>query len=128
MSESNIQNLILLDVGKLTNVRLFRNNTGTGWQGKTLQHNGTRLVLESPRPLNAGLCKGSSDLVGWTEKIITADMVGQKIAIFTAIECKTATGRPTTEQLNFIERVRNAGGFAGIARSPEDARKIMLNP
>ncbi|MFM7010733.1 MAG: VRR-NUC domain-containing protein [Betaproteobacteria bacterium] len=128
MSESNIQNLILLDVGKLTNVRLFRNNTGTGWQGKTLQHNGTRLVLESPRPINAGLCKGSSDLVGWTEQIVTPDMVGRKIAIFTAIECKTPTGRATAEQTNFIERVRNAGGYAGIARSPEDARKIIANP
>ena len=128
MKESNIQNLILLDVGTLTNVRLFRNNTGTGWQGKTVQHTGTRLTLDSPRPLHAGLCNGSSDLVGWTEVEITPDMVGRKVAVFTAIECKTPTGKPTAEQTNFLNRVRTAGGFAGIARSPEDARKIILNP
>jgi hypothetical protein len=52
-------------------------------------------------------------------------MVGQRVAIFAAIEVKTPTGRPTEEQINFIGRVNKAGGIAGIARSPEDAIEIL---
>ncbi|MFN9976385.1 MAG: VRR-NUC domain-containing protein [Phycisphaerae bacterium] len=52
-------------------------------------------------------------------------MVGRKLAIFAAVEVKTERGRITVDQLNFIEQVRSAGGIAGIARSPEDARNLL---
>jgi hypothetical protein len=41
------------------------------------------------------------------------------------IEVKTAKGRPSKEQLNFIERMQDLGHKAGIARSVEDALKII---
>lgn len=37
------------------------------------------------------------------------------------IEVKTAKGRPSKEQLNFIERMKQLGHRAGIARNVEEA-------
>lgn len=98
-----------------------------GWTGS---HNRTKegsILIRDARPLHAGLTKGSSDLIGWTTREITPDMVGQKVAVFTAIEVKTEKGRATAEQLNFIAQVRKSGGIAGIARSPEEARNLIEN-
>lgn len=94
---------------------LFRNNTGTAFQGKRATIN-SRLVITEPRQISFGLCVGSSDLIGWTEKIITPDMIGQKIAIFTALEVKNGNGKATKEQLNFIKQVRKSGGIANVVR------------
>ena len=74
-----------------------------------------------------GLFKGSSDLIGWQSVTVTPDMVGQRVAVFVAIEVKTPTGRVSREQQTFIDRVREAGGRAGVARSPEEALTILQN-
>jgi hypothetical protein len=68
---------------------------------------------------------GGSDLIGWTTVEVTPEMVGRKVAIFSAIEVKTPTGRPTLEQTRFIEAVRRAGGIACIARSEAEAEKTV---
>lgn len=99
--------------------KIFRNNTGTGWVGQRLQHNSERLVLKDPRPLNAGLCEGSSDLIGWIPVTVTPDMVGQKLAVFVALEVKTATGKVSEKQQKFIDAVTADGGVSGIVREPE---------
>ena len=122
--ESNVQNLIRLNVPP--NARLFRNNVVRGYQGTPKRHaDGTTVTLKHARVIDAGFCKGSSDLIGFTTVEITPDMVGQKIAVFTAVEVKTKKGRPSKEQLNFIKLIRTFGGRAGIARSIEDAQKII---
>jgi hypothetical protein len=94
---------------------LFRNNTGTAYQGKRAVINSRPIIIE-PRQITFGLCVGSSDLIGWTEKIITKDMIGQKIAIFTALEVKNLSGKATKEQINFIKQVRKSGGIGDILR------------
>jgi hypothetical protein len=94
---------------------LFRNNTGTAYQGRRGLLNGM-IMLSDPRPIAFGLCVGSSDLIGWTEIFVTPDMVGQKIAIFTAVEVKNEKGRATNEQIKFLQAVRNAGGIARLTR------------
>jgi len=91
--------------------RLWRNNTGA-------------IKDETGRLVRFGLCKGSSDIIGITPITITSDMIGKRIGVFTAIEVKTPKGKPTDEQINFIDRVRDLGGFAGVARSVEDALEI----
>lgn len=68
---------------------------------------------------------GGSDCIGWTTVEITPEMVGTKVAIFTAIEVKTETGRVRPEQINFIDIVKKSGGRAGIARSVDDAMRIV---
>lgn len=125
MNETNITKTIQLALP--SNTRMFRNNTGTGWQGTRMPSPAGLVILKDARPLNAGLCVGSSDLIGWTTVKITPEMVGREVAIFTAVEVKAIRGRATADQINFIDQVRKAGGLAGVARSPEEARKIIAN-
>ena len=105
--------------------RVFRNNVGTGWTGsKIVRNRDESVTIHDARPLNAGLCKGSSDLIGWRSIEVTPDMVGRRIALFLAVEVKGERGRATDEQRNFIDRVRLDGGLAGVARTVEDALAI----
>lgn len=71
-----------------------------------------------------GLCKGSSDLIGYTTITIGPEHIGQQLAVFTAIEVKDR-GVPTPEQLHFITQVKAAGGLAGVARSVDEALAII---
>ena len=112
MSEAELQNKIRLALGKRANVRIFRNNVGSA---KTYDG----------RHIDFGLCKGSSDLIGWTSREITADMVGQKIAVFTAIEVKTPTGKVSEVKENFISLVKKHGGIAAVVRTIDDATEIL---
>jgi hypothetical protein len=112
MQENELQNRIRLAIGRLTNVRLFRNNVGLF---KTIDG----------RSVRTGLCVGSSDLIGFTSKIITPDMVGQKVAIFTAIEVKTTKGKISDTQYNFINLVANYGGISSIVRSVDAALDVL---
>ena len=109
-NEAYVQNKIRLAVGS-GEVRLFRNNTGA-------------LLDMQGRLVKFGLCKGSSDLIGFKSVTITPDMVGQKIAIFSAIEVKDK-GKTTVDQKNFINIVQKAGGYAGVAKNVNDAKKIL---
>lgn len=78
------------------------------------------------RPMQAGLqANGSSDLIGAMPVVVTQDMVGETIAVFCAVEVKTATGTVQPEQRDFVSFVEKIGGYAGIARNLEDAKKIM---
>jgi hypothetical protein len=113
LSEQRIQQEIRLAASK-GDTRVFRNNTGT-------------LRDQHGRPVSFGLAKGSADLIGWTTRTITADMVGQQVAVFTSIEVKTPTGRVQPEQKQWLEAVQAAGGIAGVARSVDDALRIVTD-
>ena len=117
MKEQQIQTRWLLNISRRPDVRMFRNNVGTGWQGQVVSKELGAVVIQNARPLHAGLCVGSSDLIGWKTVTITPDMVGQQVAVFVAAEVKTATGRLTGEQQNFLNKVRDAGGLAVVIRS-----------
>lgn len=119
MGEINLMREIQLRASAL-GARLFRNNVGVGWAGKLQKHDGSTVTLKNARPLHAGLCEGSSDLIGWQSVEITSDMVGTRVAVFFAVEVKSDEGRATVEQLNFLSAVREAGGYSTIARSLED--------
>ena len=72
-----------------------------------------------------GLCKGSADLIGWTTRTITPEMVGQQIAVFTSIEVKSSSGRVKPEQQQWLNAVQAAGGIAGVARSVGEAMDLL---
>lgn len=110
-SEQSIQQHIRLACST-GNTRLFRNNTGTLRD----QHN---------RPVTFGLAKGSADLIGWTTRTITPDMVGRTVAVFTSLEVKTPTGRVSPEQRQWLQAVQAAGGIAGVVRSVEEAEELL---
>ena len=112
-AETDIQQRIRLAVGTRSDLRLFRNNTGTLPDPRT------------GRPVQFGLARGSADLIGWRTITITPEMVGQRIAVFTSIEVKTTTGHLTPAQQAWLCTVRTAGGIAGVARSVRDAEEIL---
>ncbi|MFZ9952569.1 MAG: VRR-NUC domain-containing protein [Vulcanococcus sp.] len=128
MTEHEIQQRILIACGS-GNARLWRNNVGTGWAGQTQQVTlanrntiGQTLqpgdvIVRRGRPLHAGLCVGSSDLIGYRQ-------IGG-VAQFVALEVKSATGQPSPEQSRFLDHILSAGGCAGVVRSVEDAHTVL---
>jgi len=111
--ETDLQQRIRLALGTHSDARLFRNQVGS---------------LPDPRTgrlVTFGLARGSADLIGWRTVVVTPEMVGQRIALFTSIEVKTPTGRLRPEQQAWLDAVRGAGGIAGVARSVADAVTIL---
>jgi hypothetical protein len=107
--------------------RLFRMNIGLAWTGDVTKNRDGSITIRNPRPFKSGV-PGMSDLIGWTPVQITAGMVGKTVAIYSAVETKSAKGRPTPEQANFISAVQKAGGLAGIARTDSDLTIILCGP
>jgi hypothetical protein len=111
MNEADIQRLVQRRLGSQKGIRLFRNQTG-------------QYKLADGRVIRSGLIKGSADLIGWKEVVITQDMVGKTVAVFTSVEIKTAKGKVSPEQQNWYDKVKQAGGFAHIIRSAEDTQLL----
>lgn len=107
--------------------RLFRHNVGLAWTGDVTKNRDGSITIRNPRPFKSGV-PGMSDLIGWTPREITPDMVGKTVAVYSAVETKSLRGRASTEQQNFISAVQNAGGLAGIARTDEDLSDILCGP
>ncbi len=101
MAESPVVRKILLALSSI-GCRGFRNNVGV-------------LQDKHGQRVKYGLHVGSSDVIGWTPVVITADMVGSRVAVFTAIEAKDETN-PTEEQRQFLKAVSDAGGIALVVR------------
>ena len=111
--ETDLQQRIRLALGTHPDARLFRNSVGS---------------LPDPRTgrlVTFGLARGSADLIGWRTLVITPEMVGQRIAVFTSLEIKTHSGRLSPAQTHWLHAVRSAGGIAGVARSVDDAARIL---
>lgn len=126
MSEAKIKRDIQKQLNADPHVRVFNCPTGVFYQGEIVERTTTTITLKNPRRVDVGLVKGGSDLIGWRSLLITADMVGSRIAQFLGIETKDKYKKPTAEQIQFITVVNNAGGAAGVARSTEDAQQILM--
>ena len=112
-AETTLQQQIRLALGARSDLRLFRNQVAQLPDPRT------------GRPVQFGLARGSADLIGWRTVIITPEMVGQRLAVFTSIEVKTPTGRVRSEQQAWLACVQQCGGIAGVARSIADATQII---
>ena len=120
MSEIEIMRRIQL-VATRIGARLFRNNVGMGWTGiKANTASNNSVLLHGARPLHAGLCKGSSDLIGFYPLTITKEMVGLVLPIFLAAEIKSKSGRLSKEQESFLKMLSDFNAIAIVARSEED--------
>lgn len=134
MAESGIMRRIMVALSKLPACRVFRNNVGTGWTGELIKPTNIRtvvvypgdVVLRNARPLHAGLCDGSADLIGWTSVRITPEMVGRDVAVFTSVEVKDK-GRAHAGQKNWLQVVRAAGGIATVSHSEDEALDVVQN-
>jgi hypothetical protein len=107
---------------------LMRNNSGS-------------LIDKDGRPVRFGLGNiskqhndkiKSSDLIGITEVVITQEMVGKTLGVFTAFECKEEAWKSNkkldareTAQLAFINFVKAKGGIASFVNSVDELPKIF---
>lgn len=112
MSEKSILNKIQLLASELGQ-RLFRNNNG--------------MALVHGQPLKYGLGKGTGDLIGWSTIVITPDLLGKRVAVFTNYEAKFGKTRTSPEQQKFHKTVIDAGGISLIETFPDtDISKSKL--
>jgi hypothetical protein len=107
--------LVLSPVG----FRLFRNQRYKG----PIVRNGK--VTDSWA--DCGLVDGASDLIGWRSFVITADMVGKRIAQFCAFETKIK-GKPSDDQNTFLSAVKRDGGVAEVVYNEDDLKKHLTPP
>ena len=105
MKESAIQDAVRLALGVERDLVLWRNNVGTAehWNGQEVQR------------VRYGLAPGSADLVG---------ILAPSGRLF-ALELKTAKGRASDEQSQWLALVRRMGGFAAIVRDVAEARAAL---
>lgn len=126
MSESQLLANILLDLSR-DNTRLFRFNSGSAWQGRIVERTAQRLVLSPYYAIKLG-AEGMSDIGGLVSEVVTPEMVGRTVAISSWIEAKSITGRISPQQRAFIRMILERGGRAGVARSVEEAERILHPP
>lgn len=121
-AETALQNTILAEIGASATHRLWRNATGLYHSGHVVGRGPGLLhleqgdvVLRGGHPVHAGLCPGSSDLVG---------LLGPD-GRFLGLEVKTATGRAKKHQRAWLQVVRDLGGIAGVVKSVEDVQELL---
>lgn len=130
--ENSAQRECWLEFGR-NGSKVFRLNTGKAWAGRGQRQSDGSVLIEYAQPVTLGFglpngdpVRGASDLIGWTPMVITPDMVGMRVAVFTAGEAKPAKGGTTSEdQERFIAQLRADGGIAGVVRTPTDVRGIL---
>lgn len=127
MRESSVDSHIVLTAAQQGDY-LWRNNTGAFEDPKTGRWIRYGLANES-KAINSVI--KSSDRIGITTIVITPEMVGQRIGVFTAIETKptgwkfTMSDKRAVAQKAFHDIVKAAGCMAGFATCVEDYRKIV---
>lgn len=137
-SESSVQRTVWLAVAQRTVARatLFRTNSGKAWlsgAGPAKRMTDGSVLVPAGRPVALGLAltsgdtvPGLADLTGWTSVVVTPDMVGRTLPVFTVVETKeSGGGRRRDNQINFVRQVQQAGGIAGFAASEAQAHEII---
>ena len=137
-SETVVQRRVWLALaGRLTGrATLFRSNSGKAYLsggGKVCfdAHGTAHVPFARPVALGLALTSGDTvpglaDLTGWTDIVITPEMVGRRVPVFTVVETKeSGGGRRRDSQINFVQQVQKAGGIAGFAASEAQANEII---
>lgn len=125
--ESTVQNLTRVEHVKATNGQIWRNNSGAyvDEHGRMVRYG----LANDSKQLNDQI--KSSDLIGITPTLITPQMVGYALGVFTAYECKPEGWhlRPGDKrglaQQRFHDIVRQACGYAGFVTDPHDIYGII---
>ena len=124
MSEASIQQAIRLEASR-HGVLLFRNNVGaaTDVSGRVIRYglgNDSKAINDRSK---------SSDLIGIWPMLVTQQMVGQVVGVFTAIECKrpgwkfSPNDDRAAAQAVFGEMVKKHGGLFMFATDTRDVFK-----
>jgi hypothetical protein len=136
MKESSNLRLIWLS---FEDSSLYRANSGKAWVvgaggvGRIRKLPNGDVLIPQGRPVALGLADvkgnsvpGQSDLIGYTTVIVTPDMVGHAIAVFTGVEVKESEGgRLSGDQEHFQTMVKKAGGIADVIDDPKKSKSII---
>lgn len=126
MNESEVQQYIQIE-GPHHGCILLRNNSGAL---KDVTGRMVRYGLGNTSQAHNENFK-SSDLIGITSVVVTPEMVGETIGVFTAVEVKRDDWKPSKTskrekaQSNFIEWTLKHGGMAGFANNIETFKQIL---
>ena len=123
--EHNIQNQIRDVLAYYHDLYIMRANVGSGWIGEYTQNADDSITIYKPRWFQTGLPKGFPDQFGYKSTTIVPEMVGKKIAQFAFIEVKTPNGKASKGQKKMHTQLIDAGAIGGIARSAEEAIKLL---
>lgn len=113
MTEHDIQDRIRVELSA-RGCKVFRVNVIEAWAGEEHRLPDGSILIQHPRRVASGVPRGFSDLL----VILPGGRVG-------FIECKGPRGRPTDEQARFLECMVGMGCRAGIARSADEAIRII---
>lgn len=121
MRESAVTSHVRLTAAQ-ENVLLWRNNCGGFYdeRGRFVRYG-----LGSEHKL------ASADYIGITPVVITPDMVGTTIGVFTAVEMKETNwkynpnNKHVADQKLFLDAVLKNGGYAGFATCVEEFKRIV---
>lgn len=125
-SEAAVQQKTTLRGSQLGGV-LWRNNVGVaeGPDGRPIRFGVANLSKRMSEQVK------SSDLIGITPVMITPDMVGRCVGVFTALECKHGGWRwgedkgREVPQSAYHNIVRSMGGIAGFVSEPGQLAELI---
>lgn len=108
-------------------MQLWRNNNGAceDATGRVIRYGLGNVSKEQNEKIK------SSDFIGITPVLITPDMVGSVVGVFTAFEMKASDWKFSVKdkravaQLKFIDIVKEVGGFAGFVQTIDDMNRII---
>jgi len=146
MKESNLSKTFLPIWQKKNGIdsHLFRNNTGSAYQGEIIKKTADTITIKNPRfiTFGIGILKkikklfkpvGGGDYIGWTSRriceIVSEELclfghnencsecqLNNQIAIFTSIEFKTKNVSETQDQKDWKKLVEKSGGIAEVIK------------
>ena len=125
MNESELSQRLIVKARELFNSTLLRNNSGAF---KNPHGRWVRFGLGNVKP---NMTIKSSDYIGITPVVITPDMVGKTVGVFTAIEFKEPLWKfnPNDEhevyQSNFIQWVKSLGCFGGFVKDLDSLKDVF---
>jgi len=103
--EREVQHETMLQIGQLPFLRIWRQNVGKA-----------RAFDNPRRVISFGPPKGAADLSGLLA-------CGRRLEV----ECKTAIGHQSTEQVMFQDMIEHLGGIYLLVRSADDAKKQLAS-
>ena len=121
--EAEIQQLVQIEGPRLECI-LMRNNSGAfkNQDNRWVRFGLGNISKDSPK---------SSDLIGITTVVITPDMIGSSVGIFTAVEVKAEDWKPSEtnkrekSQIDFLNWVKLRGGIGIMCNSVDQFKTLM---
>lgn len=102
-SESQIENEILVYLARIKGGFFWKNTSGGFFDGKAFRRHASPFAIRG-----------------------TSDILGIYAGRFVCFEVKSAKGRPSVEQLLFIQKVQSVGGVGAVVNSVEKVRECFL--